>query len=181
MPGWLIQTALGQASVDRLAADESLGVASLGAAQRALAVFERGLRPAVVDGFGGLHGEAGVPVVHVVRREEGPARGDRRVLVGEAAWKAGMVLERLELGLGVGVVVADPGRPRYGFTPRRASSWAMPWLVMAAPRSECRVRTEGSTPCLRQVSSMSLWATPEFSRSATIQPTAQRLKRSSRT
>ena len=44
-------------------------------------------------------------------------------------------------------------------------------LVMGAPRSECRVRTWGSIPCLRQVCSINVAARAEFSRSATIQPT----------
>ena len=45
-------------------------------------------------------------------------------------------------------------------------------LVIGAPRSECSVSTWGWTPCLWQVSSMRRPASAEFSRSATIQPTA---------
>ena len=51
----------------------------------------------------------------------------------------------------------------------------------AAPRSECRVSIWGSMPCLRQVCSMSVAASAELSRSATIHPTVYRLKMSSNT
>ena len=49
---------------------------------------------------------------------------------------------------------------------------ALGLLVIGAPRSECRVSTWGWTPCLWQVSSRRRPASAEFSRSATIQPTA---------
>ena len=98
-----------QVRVGGLAADESFGVAFPCFGQCALALLEQGLRPAVVHGFRGEHGNAGVAVLAVVPGEERPAVGDRRVLIRESVWEAGVVFERLELGFGVGIVVADLG------------------------------------------------------------------------
>ena len=64
------------------------------------------------------------------------------------------------------------GRLSEHVTPRSASSCAVHLLVIGALRSECSVSTRGSTSRLRQVSSISRPASAEFSRSATIQPTA---------
>ena len=61
----------------------------------------------VVDVGGGVQAEAAVAVVVVVPGEELLAVGSGGLDRGEAAGEAGPVLEGLELGFGVGVVVAD--------------------------------------------------------------------------
>jgi hypothetical protein len=62
---------------------------------------------AVVDDEGGEEGDAGVKVVVVVPVEEGAAMGPGGLEGGEAVGEVGPVLDGLEEGLGVGVVVAD--------------------------------------------------------------------------
>ena len=75
----------------------------------ALALFEDKLGAAVMDVAWGEHGDPGMSRVVVVPREEGPAECERSVDVIEASRKAEVVFQRLELGFGEGVVVADPG------------------------------------------------------------------------
>ena len=108
--------------------------------------------------------------------EERSAEGDRGGdVVPSAAREAGVVLQGLELDLGEGVVVGHlRAAERERVTPRSASSCNARALARhrQTPRSECRVSTWGWTPCLWQVSSMRRPASAEFSRSATIQPTA---------
>ena len=82
-------------------------------------------------------------------------KNDRQKAIGgnvfEAAREAGVILQGLELRLGASLTW---GRLRERVTPRSARSWAVHLLVIGAPRSECRVSTWGSMPCLRQVSSI---------------------------
>ena len=75
----------------------------------ALALFEDTLGAAVMDVAWGEHGDPGMSMVVVVPREEGPAECERSVDVIEASRKAEVVFQRLELGFGEGVVVADLG------------------------------------------------------------------------
>ncbi len=112
----------------RFSADESLGVAPPVGAQRAVALFEQGPGPAVVGGLRSPHCDAVVTLFGVVPSEERPAADGRRVLVGEAEGEAGVVLQGLELGFGVGVVVADPG-------PAQGSGHAK---VVIVGQGECR-------------------------------------------
>ena len=142
-----------------------------GGAQGLFPLLQHGVGTAVMDVIGGEHGDSAMAVLGVVPREERPAEGDGGVDIVESPGEAGVVLQGLELGLGEGVVIADLGAAQRASHPRSASSCAVHLLVMGAPRSECRVRTWGSMPCLRQVCSISVAARAAFSRSATIQPT----------
>ena len=126
----------------------------------------------MMDVVRGEHRDPAMAMLGVVPREERPAEGDRGGDVVEAAGEAGMVLQGLELRLGERVVVGHLGAAQRAGHAEIASSCAVHLLVIGAPRSECSVSTRGWTSCLWQVSSMRRPASTEFSRSATIQPTA---------
>ena len=74
----------------------------------------------------------------------------------ESPGEAEVVLQGLELGLGDGVVIAELRAAERACDPESASSCAVHLLVMGALRSECRVRTWGLMPCLRQVCSINV-------------------------
>ena len=151
--------------------DEAFGVKGPGGLQGTSALSQHIRCSVMMDIIRGEHRDPGMAVLGVVPGEERPAEGDGGGNVFEAAREAGVILQGLELRLGEGVVIADLGALRERVTPRSARSWAVHLLVIGAPRSECRVSTWGSMPCLRQVSSISVAASAAFSRSATIQPT----------
>ena len=77
------------------------------AAGGVLATGEEVAGPAEVDIGGREHGDAPVPMVMVVPREERTAVGRGDSLALEAPGEAGVVLQGLELGLGERVVVRD--------------------------------------------------------------------------
>ena len=89
--------------------NEAFRVVCPGVLQSALALFEDLLGAAVMNVAGGEHGDTGVAMLAVVPREEGPAERDRGVDVFEATREAGVVFQRLELGFGERVVIADLG------------------------------------------------------------------------
>ena len=79
--------------------NEAFRVVCPGVLQGALALFEDTLGAAVMDVAWGEHGDPGMSMLVVVPREEGPAERDRGVDIIEAPRKAGVVFQRLELGL----------------------------------------------------------------------------------
>ena len=89
--------------------NEAFRVVCPGVLQGALALFEDTLGAAVMDVAWGEHGDPGMLMLVVVPREEGPAERDRGVDIIEAPRKAGVVFQRLELGFGERVVIADLG------------------------------------------------------------------------
>ena len=89
--------------------NESFRVPGPSATQGALAFLDNAPSPPVMDVIGGEHRDSAMAVLGVVPREERPAEGGRGGDVCEASGKAGVVLQGLELRLGEGVVVADPG------------------------------------------------------------------------
>ena len=89
------------------------------------------------------------------------AKNDRQKAI--AAWissnrpgKPGWYFRVLNWASEKGLSSLSCGRLSERVTPRSASSCAVHLLVMGAPRSECRVRTRGLPPCLRQVCSISV-------------------------
>ena len=81
----------------------------MGGVELALTVFDDGVGVAEMDLGGGEQGQAPVVVMEVVPVEESVAVSDGLVEAVELRGKVGPVLEGLEGGLTVGVVVADPG------------------------------------------------------------------------
>ncbi len=90
-------------------AHESFRMPVPGLAQRACALLKAVSGAPVMDILGGEHGDAGMAMLAVVPREEGAAEGDGGVDILKARGEARMVFQGLELCLGEGVVVADPG------------------------------------------------------------------------
>ena len=93
-------------------------------------------------------------------------------LIPEPSGKRGMVLQGFELSLGKRVVIRHL-RPAQRAGHAEVSEKLSGALVssLEPPRSECRVRRRGWTPCFRQLCWINRPARAEFSRSATIQPT----------
>jgi hypothetical protein len=116
---------------------EPVGSCCAGGVEDALAFLPDDLSQAEVDVGGGVESDARVPVFIVVVLEEPFAECPGRRDVGEALRKGGRILERLELGLRVGVVVGlvrarvaleDSARrafaePRPANPPRTCSDW----------------------------------------------------------
>jgi hypothetical protein len=80
-------------------------VSLIGQVQDLLALGEEGRRLAEVDGGRGHQAEPGVVVLVVVPVEELLAPGSSVQFAAETFREGGVVLERLELGFGEGVVV----------------------------------------------------------------------------
>ena len=151
--------------------DEAFGVKGPGGLQGTSALSQHIRCSVMMDIIGGEHRDPGMAVLGVVPGEERPAEGDGGGNVFEAAREAGVILQGLELRLGERVVVADLGAAQRAGDPEVGEELGGALAGIGAPRSECRVSTWGSMPCLRQVSSISVAASAAFSRSATIQPT----------
>ena len=88
--------------------------------------------PAVVDVGGGVQAEPAVTVLVVVPAEEVLAVGPGGLDGGEAAGEAGPVFQGLELGFGVGVVVADV-RPGMTGRPGRRAAARPAWTSSRSP------------------------------------------------
>ena len=93
--------------------------------------------------------DAGVAVLVVVVVEEDLAERTGVLDAVEAGGEGGAVLEGLERGVAVGVVVADMGRLWLRSTPRSTSNWETGLEVIEVPRSACNVRLPGVMPCSR--------------------------------
>src|SRR6185436_15903747 len=91
----------------RRLADEALGMSGVGGGEHLNAGIVSVLGLAVVDDLGGHQADACVSMLGVVPAEEVLAEGARFLDRGEAVREAGAVLQGLELGLGVRVVVGD--------------------------------------------------------------------------
>jgi hypothetical protein len=89
----------------------------------------------VVDRCGGVEPERGVPVLVVVGVEERGAEHAGVVDRPEPLGERRAVLERLELGLGIGLSSETWGREWLLVTPRSASNSATGLEVMEVPRS----------------------------------------------
>ena len=109
--------------------------------------------------------EAAGPMLRVVPVEKRPQPPPRRGEAGEAVREGGQVLEGLELGLGVRVVVGGV------VTPSSVKSAATGWDAIAAPWSACKVRAPRATPCRRRVARLTAAASHAASVGATSQPT----------
>ena len=136
------------------------------------ALVQHALGSMMMDVVRGEHRDPAMAMLGVVPREERSAEGDRGGDVVEAPREAGVILQGLELRLGERVVVGHLGAAQRARDAEIGEQLCVHLLVIGAPRSECSVSTWGRTPCLWQVSSMRRPASAEFSRSATIQPTA---------
>src|SRR5665811_1610543 len=118
-----------------------------------------------------MKADAGVAVNMVVVLEE---RGAERagVLDGpEPPGERRAVLEGLEVGFAVGVVLDTCGREWLRATPRSTSSWATGLEVIDVPRSACRVSWSRPMPWRARHSLMNVSASSPVSASATVQPT----------
>ena len=153
--------------------NEAFRVAGPGGLKGPLTLFQHAVGSMMMDILGGEHGDPCVAMLGVVPGEERAAEVDGS---GEVSWKRpgkpGWYFRVLNCASENGLSSDTWGRLSERVTPRSASSCAVHLLVIGAPRSECRVSTWGWTPCLWQVCSMRRPASAEFSRSATIQPTA---------
>ena len=105
----MIRDPAGMAGGGRRAADEALRVGEVGGGQHPGPAGLHGCDPAVVDIGGGVQAEAAVAMLVVVPGEEFLAVRAGGLDGGEPGGEAGPVLEGLELGFGVGVVVALTG------------------------------------------------------------------------
>jgi hypothetical protein len=122
--------------------------------------------------------QPGMTMLMVVPGEEGLAMRPRVLDGGEPGGEVRPVLQRLELALGVRVVVGDVrAGVRLGI-PGSASRNATGLEVIEEPRSAWMVSCPGPMPCLAQVSAISFSASAADSRVAAIQPGAYRLKTS---
>ena len=84
-----------------------------------------------VDGGGREQPQVYVPVVVVVPIDEPAAAVEGVVEALEAIWEVGMVLERLELALGVGVVVACERRLKSAARGgRKVQRWDWVWNLL---------------------------------------------------
>jgi hypothetical protein len=125
--------------------------------------------------------ERGVVVLVVVGVEERGAQAAGVVDGPEPLRERRAVLERLELGLGIGVVIRDvragvgPDRT----TPRSTNSCATGLLVIEEPRSAWS--TPGAAPTPAMVAAMNASASSADSPGATSHPGAYRLERSTTT
>lgn len=89
--------------------DKAFGIGNVGGEEHLIALLAGGLGQAVVDRSQGHQAQAGVIVLVVVPAEEGPGPGTGVLRGAEAVGEVGPVLEGLEVGLGVGVVVSGIG------------------------------------------------------------------------
>jgi hypothetical protein len=87
-------------------ADEPFGVAGVGGGEHVGAGVAHGLGLSIVDVDGVVVADTAVVVLGVVPGEEALAERPRLLDGAEGVGEVGPVLERLELGLAVGVVVA---------------------------------------------------------------------------
>jgi hypothetical protein len=92
----------------------------------------------------------------------------------EPVGNARPILQRLELRLGVRVVIGDLGAGVGLGDPRSASRNATGLEVIEEPRSACTVRVPGRICCLAAVSASSRSAGAACSAWATVQPTTYR-------
>ena len=151
-------------------AGEPLGVGRVGLVEHDRAVGSDLGSGAVVDRRGRVQPERGVTVLVVVGVEE---RGTERAGVVDRPEPLGerrAVLKRLELGLGVGVVVGDVGREWDRTTPRSTRSCATGLLVIEEPRSAWI--TQGAAPTPAMVAAMNASASSADSPGATSHPGA---------
>ena len=88
-------------------ADEALGMAGIGGVEHVSARGVDGVGLVVVNHFRGEQSQARVPVLGVVPGKEVLAERTCLLDAVEASGKVRAVLERLELGFGVGIVVGD--------------------------------------------------------------------------
>ena len=137
------------------------GLGPLGADLCGRAVVDRGRR---------VLADARVAVVVVVvgeeRLAERPGVGDGAEALGEAR----AVLERLELRLAVGVVVAHVRRLWERLMPKKLSSSATGFEVIELPRSAWMVSWSGGTRWRATASAMSSLASSPDSLGATTSP-----------
>jgi hypothetical protein len=129
------------------------------------------LGAAVVHVGGGEQRDPAVVVLEVVPAEEALAERAGVLDRAEPVGKGRVVLERLELALGVGLSSGMCGRLCDLVTPRSASSMATGLEVIQVPRSACTVSAPAATPWAAMGSASSRSANAAASRAATIQPT----------
>jgi hypothetical protein len=165
-PGWA-----GQPGRRRRLAHEALGVGGVGAGQDHGPRLADPGSTAVVDVGGRVVADAGVTVLVVVPAKAAFAEGPRVLQRSEPFRELGPVLERLELGLRVGLSFEQWGREWLLVTPRSASSNATGLELIEEPRSAWMVSWSGSTPCLRMLSASSRSASSAASLVASVQPT----------
>ena len=113
--------------------NKASGVLGIGTFEHDLALRLHGGRLAGVDHGRGEQPEAGVMMRVVVPGKEGLAPGAGIGQTAEGLGEARRVLERLELGFGIRVVVGDV-RARVALVdPRLMSSSASEWAITPAP------------------------------------------------
>jgi hypothetical protein len=167
----LIKTAAGTGLGSGGPLTKRSGWAGIGAGEHIGPDFEQLARPAVVDIGRGEQRDPAVAVLAVVPGEEPLAEGPGILERAEPIGKARPVLERLEAGLGVRIVVALTwGRLWLLTIPRSASRSATGREVIELPRSAWMSSESGSMPCLATESAMSRCASAALSLVATIHP-----------
>jgi hypothetical protein len=144
--GWLIQAAGGQFRCLGSAVAEAVGVGGVGGVEGGLALGADLGRGAEVDRRGGVQPDPGVAVLVVVVAEEPSQNVRASAREPNALGEDRGVLQRLERGLAVGVVVATradgsasgprPGRPSAGRRVWRSSRCP----CRRGPRRGCRAR-----------------------------------------
>ncbi len=110
-------------------------------------------------------------ILAVVPREEGSAEGDGGVDILKARGEAGMVFQGLELRLGEGVVVADPGAAERAGDVETGKELCGALAGHGCAAVGVQGKHLGWMPCLTHVCSMRRLANAALSRSATIHPT----------
>ena len=152
--------------------NEAFGMTDPGGLKGPPALVQHALGSMVVDIVQSEHCDPAMAMLGVVPREERSAEGDCGGDVVKAPREAGVVLQGLELRLGERVVIGHLGAVQRAGDPEVGEQLCGALARHRRPTVGVQGDLWGWTPCLWQVSSMRRPASAEFSRSATIQPTA---------
>lgn len=168
--GWLIQATVG--SLGGVGGRRNpFGVELVGGAEDVGPFGLKIVVPAVVDVGGGVEAEGAVVVDVVVVPEEGVGEGLGVGQAAEAVGEAGAVLERLELGFAVGVVVRLAGPGMAAGHAEIGEELDHRLEVMDVLRSAWTMSWSRSIPCSVRLWAMRSRAQVPTSRGATSQPT----------